>query len=93
MLWLHPDKVLYTFLCIKLYVNIWTIVSKLGPNLLCNLFFMKTSIEKVHLFFTDPRTNTITIFANFKNSLSHLVNKVLLLIVTHILITRFLSQC
>jgi len=60
---------------------------KLGPNLLCSLFFMKTNIEKMCSFSIDPKIDTTTIFANFKNSFSHLVNKVLMLIITHILIT------
>jgi DNA phosphorothioation-dependent restriction protein DptG len=90
MLWLHPNKgnfLVYKTLCKHLnnYVQI-------SPNMLSNLFFMKASIEEVHLCSTNPRTDTITIFANFKNSFSHLVNKILLLIVTHILVTRFLSQ-
>jgi len=53
---------------------------------------MKANIEKMHSFSIDPKIDTITIFANFKNSLNHLVNKILVLIVTHILITRFLSK-
>jgi hypothetical protein len=53
---------------------------------------MKANIKKIHLFSIDPKIDTTTISTNFKNSFSNVVNKVLVLIVTHILITQFLSK-
>jgi hypothetical protein len=70
-------------------------MSKVSPNLLHNLSFVETSVEKLCSSSknpTNPRTSTTTIFANFKNSLSYLINKALLLIVTYILIIKFMSK-
>jgi len=69
-----------------------TIVSKCEPNMLCNLSFMNARMEKVRSSFTYPSTNTIVISTNFKYSFNYWMNKALILIVIHNLVTRLVSK-
>jgi hypothetical protein len=68
------------------------VVSKCRPNLLHNLYFKNANMEKVRSSSTNPSTYTTTISTTFKYSLSHSMNKALLLIVTHNLVTRLISK-